>query len=75
MNSEKLTMDKESSNKTESREGVKEKVKVQRKEKEDDWAKEGGKSGPGKCYYFYYQMTEVFESVLSIQQHARNITG
>ena len=23
----------------------------------------------------YYQITEVFESVLSIQQHARNITG
>ena len=29
----------------------------------------GGKSGSAK-YYFYYQITEAFEPVLSIPQHA-----
>ena len=42
--------------------------------------KEDGKSGPGNVVTSHYQITEVFDflevfSVLSIQQHARNITG
>ena len=34
-----------------------------------------GKSGLENVITSYYQITEVFESVLSIQQDARNITG
>ena len=33
------------------------------------------KSWPGNVITSYYQITEIFESVISIQQHARNITG
>ena len=30
----------------------------------------GGRSGPGKYYYFLLPITEVFKSVLSIRQQA-----
>ena len=32
----------------------------------------GGKSGPENIVSFYYQIAEVFKSVLSVRQHAQS---